>query len=49
MTLIRNRLINIIEKEEEDMISRRLVRYDCTEYNNRMIDSYTKVIHESRN
>ncbi len=46
---IRNRSINIIEKEKEDTISRQLVRYDCTECNSRMVDSYIKVIHESRN
>ena len=46
---IRNRSINIIEEKEEDIISRRLVRYDCTKCNGRIVDSHTKVIHESRN
>ena len=45
---IRNRSINIIE-EEEDTISRRLVRYDYIKYNSKMVDSHIKVIHESRN
>ncbi len=46
---IRNRSINIIEEEEKNMISRWLVRCDCIKCNGRMVDSHTKVIHESRN
>jgi len=46
---IRNRSINIIEKKEEDTISRRLVRCNYTKYNGRMVDSHIKVIHKSRN
>ena len=49
MPLIRNRLINIIEKEEEDTISKWLVRYNYIKYNDRMIDFYIKVIYKSRN
>ncbi len=49
MPLIRNRSINIIEKEEENMISKWLVRYDCIEYNGRMVDFHIKVIYKSRN
>ncbi len=47
--LIRNKSINIIKEEEKDTISRRLVRCDCIEYNSRIVDSHTKIIHESRN
>ena len=46
---IRNKSINIIKKEKKDMIFRRLVKYDYTEYNDRIINSYIKVIYESRN
>ena len=46
---IRNKSINIIEEEEENTISRRLIKCDYTKCNGRMIDSCTKVIHESRN
>ncbi len=46
---IKNRSINIIEEEEKDMISRRLVKCDCTECNSKMVDFHIKVIHESRN
>ena len=46
---IRNRSINIIEKKEEDTISRRLVRCNYTKYNGRMVNSCIKVIHESKN
>ncbi len=49
MLSIRNRSINIIEEEEENTISRWLIRCDCTKCNGRMVDSHIKVIHESRN
>ncbi len=48
-SLIRNRSINIIKEEEEDTISRQLIRCNCIECNDRMVDSHTKVIHKSRN
>jgi len=46
---IRNRSINIIKEEEEDIISKRLVKYNCTKCNSKIIDSYIKVIYELRN
>ena len=43
----RNRSLSIID-EEVITSSSRFVRCDCTECNSRMVDSHTKVLHESR-
>ncbi len=49
MFSIKNKSINIIEEDDDDIIFRRLLKCNYTKCNGRMVDFHIKVIYESRN